>query len=181
MLGAAIAVVLASLQPSQEERDVAADLRALNGDALLGGAEPFAHVHDTGGLSRAWVQVDFAVSQADEVLARRTRASLHAAPRTDYARARTCPALTGVVLQLEELTPPHIQVPRIGREAHRPRRLPMTDGGGVRVWGGASDRGNPEGEVVITDNVGVGPGAFGWAMSLTRATNGCWRSEPPAP
>jgi hypothetical protein len=108
--------------------------------------------------------------------ARRVRVRGDLAARIDWASAKTCPALPAALAKLEDLPPPRIDVPGVGRE---PREITVVaDGSSYFLWSSlAAYSGGAIGELEVRTVDGTP--AADWVDETLRALEPCWGSSEP--
>lgn len=107
--------------------------------------------------------------------ARRVRVEGEAAARIDWAAAPGCPALSAALAKLEELPPPRIDVPGVGRDA---KGSVVADGASYFLWSSlAAYSGGAIGELEVRTVDGTPAAA--WIDETLKALEPCW--GPPRP
>ena len=179
------AVVAAATPPRDPVRDRLE--AASTEDAQLGGYPPFAHMLRVDGFDRQWSRIDFSTRFVDNhparrralIVARRVSGDRVRPPRTDYAEAASCPGLQDVVLQVETVPAPHIDVPGLGRY-EGPITSVTLDGPSYRVWGRGSITAAAVDDGSVEIRVGGDHPAAAWAERVLAVAAPCWRPQEPA-
>ena len=154
----------------------------------VGRRTPFAHLSRVAPFDREWVRIDLAVAFPEDgtgaagpvILARRVAGDLRTAPRVSYVSAPTCPGLQDVVLEIETLRAPHIDVPGLGR--YESDEIVVTgDGPGYRVWGQGSLTNDPVEHGSLEIDVGSAHPVGAWVDRVIAIAASCWRPSLPKP
>lgn len=125
------------------------------------------------------VGVSLYVRRAGEtpfLLARRVRVRPGEAARIDWAAGPACPALPAAIARMEELPPPRIDAPLVGRE---PADITVVaDGASYFLWSSfARYSGGVPGELEVRTVEGT-PAAH-WIDETLAELEPCWGAAPP--
>lgn len=107
--------------------------------------------------------------------ARRVQVQGEAPARIDWAFAPRCPALPDALARLEELPPPRIDVPGVGRES---KASVVADGASYFLWSSlAAYSGGALGELEVRTVDGTPAAA--WIDETLKALEPCWGPSAP--
>lgn len=108
--------------------------------------------------------------------ARRVRVQGEGPALIDWAAADACPALPAALARLEELPPPRIDVPGVGRDI--PASSMMADGASYFLWSSlANYSGGAVGELEVRTVDGTPAAA--WIDETLKALAPCWGPAAP--
>lgn len=108
--------------------------------------------------------------------ARRVRVAGEAPARIDWATGPACAALPAALARLEELPPPRIDVPGVGREARG--SSVVADGASYFLWSSlAAYSGGAAGELEVRTVDGTPAAA--WIDEALKAVEPCWSADAP--
>ncbi|MFJ6023239.1 hypothetical protein ACIQC9_01410 [Brevundimonas sp. NPDC092305] len=140
---------------------------------------PIAGVEQIAARNRDWSVNSFYRLWTGQGTERSSRWVIRRITRDDagprYADARDCPAVNEVLAAIEDLPPPIMDMPGIGREAPGEAEI-VLDGVSQTLWArfARAGTGNASVNVEITGNVNS-PAAIWWGESLPKLDR-CWAS-----
>ncbi len=180
-LGASIVVALAlaavtGAPAASEPRPgspEAVEALAHGSGAALNGIPPWAGVTTNSTGRRGWSVLNFYARRTNgevRLYARYVRGRLLQPGVVQYADGASCPALKAVMLEAEQIAPPHLHNDLLGGKA----RDVILDGVSYELWGEA------EGRMARTSLRETEGGPVSAYMDRTLAAlQACWSSKPP--